>query len=78
MGETSDIAFKLNLHNQHAFQNSYPKMASDWELVISFECPTKAGAVYLERFIKRMKSKKFIKKVVFDTPILSSILTKKK
>jgi putative endonuclease len=77
IGETSDIDFRLKLHNSHHFKSSFTKIAEDWNIVLQFECITKNDALYLETFIKRMKSKKFIQKIINDNDILSDIISKK-
>ena len=77
VGETSDIDNRLSQHNAHYFYKSFTKSAEDWEVVLSKKCSTKADSVYLERFIKRMKSSKFIEKIIEDRKILDEILLKK-
>ena len=76
IGETSDVDFRLNLHNSHAFKNSFTKISDDWVVALQFECD-KSEALYLESFIKRMKSKKFIQKIIQNQNILSDIILKK-
>jgi putative endonuclease len=73
IGETSDLDYRLELHNTHQFKGSYTKIANDWEFVLQHECSSKTEALYLERFIKRMKSRKFIEKIIKDPDILVSI-----
>ena len=77
IGETSDVHFRLNLHNTHSFKNSFTKIAEDWTIALQFECKDKDDALYLEAFIKRMKSKKFIQKIIEDQNILTDIILKK-
>ena len=52
-------------------------MADDWEFVLLYECKAKEDAVYLEKFVKRMKSKKFIQKVIKNPQFLTEILNKR-
>jgi len=74
IGETPDVTIRINLHNQHYFKRNFTKASSDWELRLSFECETKSEALFLEKFIKRMKSKVFIKKTIKNPLILVDIL----
>ena len=74
VGETHNVETKILKHNQHSYSNSYTKIANDWSLSLAFECDTRGNAVYLENFIKRMKSKKFIEKIILDPTILNDIL----
>lgn len=77
VGETHNIQERISKHNQHSYSNSFSKIANDWELVLSYECENRNDALYLERFIKRMKSKVFIEKIISKPEILSDILSKK-
>ncbi len=77
VGESPDVINRLNQHNSHYFKKGFTKAAQDWELVLSKEYENKIDAVYLEKFIKRMKSKKFIEKVIENNSILDNILAKK-
>jgi putative endonuclease len=45
--------------------------------VLTFECNDRNSTLYLERFIKKMKSKVFIEKIIQNPEILSDILSKK-
>ena len=47
------------------------------EYVLQMKCNNKEDALYLEKYIKRMKSRKFVQKII-DTPkILEDILLKR-
>jgi putative endonuclease len=52
-GETHNIEERICKHNQHAYSNSFSKIANDWELVLSYECDDRDNALYFERFIKK-------------------------
>ena len=77
VGETHNINERLLGHNYHTYTNSFTKIANDWEMILTFECLNKTDALYLERFIKRMKSKVFIEKIIQNPEILTDILSKK-
>ena len=76
VGETHSIEERMEKHKNHVYQNSFTKIANDWELVLVFDCGTREKALFLENFIKRLKSKVFIKKIISQTTILEDILTK--
>jgi len=76
--ETHDVEERISKHNNHSYQNSYTKTATDWEEMLIFECTERNQALYLESFIKRMKSKVFIEKIILNPEILNDILSKKK
>ncbi len=77
VGVTQNLSDRINKHNHHKYQGSYTKIANDWKYVLTFKTETKKDAVYLEAFIKRMKSRKFIEKIISNENILRDILDKK-
>jgi len=77
IGETNNINERVIKHNNHSYSNSFTKIANDWEIVLTFNCTDRDEALYLERFIKRMKSKNFNNKIINDPSILKDILSKR-
>ncbi len=77
VGETYDAHSRIAMHNSHTYANSFTKIAGDWETLLSLECNDETEAKYLELFIKKMKSKNFIKKVITEPAILTDILSKR-
>jgi putative endonuclease len=77
VGETTNVEQRLALHNQHSFKKAFTTSAKNWVIKLSFECKSREEALDLERFIKRMKSKVFIQKIIKDPNILKDILNKK-
>ena len=77
VGETFDINIRLSKHQDQYYKGAFTKIASDWKVVLLMECSNKDAAVYLENFIKKMKSRKFIEKIINDTKILEDILARK-
>ena len=77
VGETHNIEERLIKHNQHTYSGSFTKIANDWDLILLFNCSNKEEAVFLERFIKKMKSRIFIEKIIKNPSILEDILSKK-
>ena len=74
IGETHNISERVLKHNKHSYQNSFTKTAADWNLVLTFECADRSTALYLEGFIKRMKSRVFIEKIIPNPEILADFL----
>jgi putative endonuclease len=77
VGESPDVLQRLSLHKNHHFDRAFTKIANDWEIKLEFECQNRKDALFLEKFIKRMKSKKFIEKIIETPDILNQVLTKK-
>ncbi|MEG9327893.1 GIY-YIG nuclease family protein [Salinimicrobium catena] len=73
-GETTDLEKRLREHNSHRHRKGFSKMAEDWKIVLKLEVEEKEKAVFLERYIKKMKSRKFIEKVIENPEILNDIL----
>ncbi|WP_264536019.1 GIY-YIG nuclease family protein [Flavobacterium sp. N1736] len=78
IGETNNIESRISKHQNHFYSNSFTKIAEDWKIVLTFDCIDKEEAIYLEKFIKRMKSKTFNTKIIADPSILKDILFKRK
>lgn len=66
VGETADINKRLEEHNSKAFLKSSTTFADDWRVVLSFLVTDRVAARKVERYIKDMKSKKFIEQLVND------------
>ena len=77
IGETHNIQERIYKHNQHDYANSFSKITDDWSIVLSLDCKDRIDALYIENFIKKMKSKVFIEKIILKPNILSDILSKK-
>ena len=78
IGETHNIDERIIKHNQHSYSDSFTKIANDWELVLLFNCANREEAIFLEKFIKKMKSKIFIEKIISNHAILEDIISKRK
>ena len=62
IGHTSDIAKRIQRHNKGYTRST--KAFRPWELVYSEEYETKSEAVKREYYLKRMKSKNYIKELI--------------
>ncbi|MES2725920.1 MAG: GIY-YIG nuclease family protein [Bacteroidota bacterium] len=59
VGETSDIAQRLEQHNNKLFEGAYTVQANDWQLFWSYACENSSLARKIEMHIKQMKSRKY-------------------
>ena len=66
IGETVNVELRLEQHNSGYYEKSYTKIADDWslELVLTFKSISSARKA--ELFVKKMKSKEFIKRLIID------------
>lgn len=76
IGETSNFVDRLGQHRSHFFKDSYTSIADDWCLFLLFELPDISCARILERFLKRMKSKKFLLRLKNEEDFRASVLKK--
>src|SRR6266478_2603279 len=67
-----DVQFRIEKHNSSYYGKHFTSAADDWELKLEIKCDSYSSARRMELFIKRMKSKKFIEKII------SSIAEKEK
>lgn len=77
VGESKTPYCRLKLHNTHHFKKSFTNATNDWKLALLYEVDDKKAALYLETFIKKMKSRKFIERIIRNTSILKDILSKR-
>jgi putative endonuclease len=75
IGETHNIDERITKHNEHTYSGSFTKIANDWKLILLFNCSNREEATFLEKFIKKMKSRIFIEKIINNTFILEDILS---
>ena len=76
VGTTDDVSKRLCEHNSGFYNESYAVKGFPWELSLSFECEYSQKAYALEKFLKRMKSRVFLEKVIVDSNILIDIQNK--
>ncbi len=77
IGTTDNVERRLNEHNSKFYKNSYTSKGIPWEINLSYQCENSNQAYKLELFIKRMKSRKFIEKIINQTDILDEICQNK-
>lgn len=76
-GETNNVPHRIELHNSHKGLKAFTKAACDWKVELIFKCNSKKEAVYLEKYIKGIKSRDFVEKLIAEPQILNDILLKK-
>lgn len=62
IGSCADIEKRLHSHNTK--QNRFTKKGVPWRLVFSKEFDNKSDAIKFENYIKRMKSRQYIEKLI--------------
>ncbi|MFV8373782.1 GIY-YIG nuclease family protein [Flavobacterium sp. LB1P71] len=76
VGATDDVRKRLDEHNSVFYNEAFTAKGIPWELSLSFECESSEKAYGLEKFLKRMKSRVFLEKVMVDPSILLDIQNK--
>jgi putative endonuclease len=73
VGATEDIGVRLEQHNAPESNPSvWTRSRGPWELLYSKEYPDKRSALRAEQFVKKMKSRAFIEKLVSASYTLPS------
>ena len=76
VGQSGDVAARLEYHNNPIETRKFTVRGGPWELKLTILCDDKKHAIAVEKFIKRMKSRAFIQKVLIDEKLQSDILFK--
>jgi putative endonuclease len=77
VGFTTEGAIKrLEKHNTSFYGHHYTSKAKDWKIVLEIKCSTASTARKMELYIKQMKSRKFILKLLTDEEELNIFIKK--
>ena len=68
------IESRLQKHNAGFYDNTYTSFATDWVLYLLIECENSHQAICLEKHIKRMKSKEYIRNLKKYPEMISKLL----
>ncbi len=71
VGETINVEGRIGQHNQSHYESASTRFSQDWQLKLVFQTVTKSEALIVEKYIKSMKSKRFIEKLINDESFLS-------
>jgi putative endonuclease len=75
-GTTDNVEKRLVEHNSMKYPDAYSVKGIPWNLYLKIECESSTQAYNIEKFIKQMKSSKFIQSLK-EVPLkLESILSK--
>jgi putative endonuclease len=77
IGMTSDVARRIEEHNDPSRENKFTLKHMPWELKLFFEVSeTRGEALIVERFLKNQKSRAFIERLILakDNPAYFSSL----
>ena len=77
IGTTDDFNKRLEEHNNAVYPNAYTRNGVPWILKKCFFCELSKDAYFMERFIKRMKSRDFIEKIISEPTLFYKILNGK-
>ena len=69
-----DVYSRLEKHNTKGYDNTYTSLANDWEVYLIIGCETYAQAINIERHIKRMKSRTYIRNLKKYPEMITKIL----
>lgn len=75
IGETENFEQRLKWHNQSEFKKAFTSSANDWEEYLIIKCDNRVTARRIEKYLKQMKSRKFLISLKQNPEKLSDILT---
>ena len=67
IGESAFPEGRLQQHNTTRYSKASTKIADDWAIVLLIKYRSRHDALTIERYIKKMKSRKFIESLIHDT-----------
>jgi len=74
-GFTSNVDVRLEFH-KFSPTNKFTGKADDWKLFLVIDCLNKSQALEIEKHIKKMKSKTYIKNLLLYPDIIKNLKTK--
>jgi putative endonuclease len=76
VGYTSDeVEKRLRQHNSAIYGgSSFTARARDWDIYLTIQCNSITQAILIERYIKRMKSKKYIRNLKIYSEMKDKLL----
>ncbi|WP_394706659.1 GIY-YIG nuclease family protein [uncultured Draconibacterium sp.] len=73
-GESADPTNRLRQHNTGYFKSSSTKVTDDWNIFLTIECKSRAQALKLEKFIKKMRNRNFYERLKNEPKIIADLL----
>jgi len=73
-GTTDDLDNRVKQHNSVLYKNSFTSKGIPWVLKVHFSFEDSSHAYFAEKFIKRMKSKVFIQKIIEQPELFNDII----
>ncbi len=77
IGETSDVAVRLNQHRTGYFKSSSTAGMSDWALVLVIDCGDRSKARQVEAFLKRQRNRDFLTRFIHNESYRKNLLTER-
>jgi putative endonuclease len=75
VGETSMVQGRIEQHITGKYKSASTFFTNDWELHLEIELDSRTEALVIEKYIKSMKSKKFIQRLVTEKEFLIQFKT---
>ena len=73
-GTTDDLDHRIAQHNSAFYTNNFTSKGIPWVLKVRFSFVDSSHAYFAEKFIKRMKSRVFIQKIIEQPELFTEIL----
>jgi len=76
IGTTDNVDKRLLEHNTGKYKTAFSTKGIPWTLFMNIPCSSSKQAYDLEAFIKKMKSANFVRRLMKQPGIISSVLEK--
>lgn len=76
VGETINIDERLLKHNSGAYSHAFTSQANDWTIQTAIECKNRVIALKIEKHIKSMKSKMYLKNLIKYDELREKLITR--
>ena len=76
IGSTKDMAIRMEQHLAKVFSGAFTARADDWQIALCLENLGYSQARQIETYIKSMKSKVFIRRLIANEDLQNHIIQK--
>ncbi len=74
VGESVNPTERVKQHNAGFYSTASTKITHDWVIFLAISCKSRTQAIKFERFIKRMRTRKFYNRLKDEPEVVISLL----
>ncbi len=76
VGQTEDLQSRIVIHNNPFESRKFTAKGIPWTLKLKLPCDSRSTAMMMERYIKSMKSRIFIERLLTDHVLQNELIAK--